>query len=162
MEVVETNAPKSYFPNIPLGPIGFEINMLRSATGRSYIAFCDRDKRRAILERLKLSARKGDMIAQNEIRIKRIIERTRAQGYSVRDPDFGGQFDESRQVSDDLRDSIAMPIQIGPIVPAVVNVTWSVRAMNRDKAVEFCLPALTTAVQDIAKALQKEQLDFTW
>ena len=34
MEVVETNAPKSNFPNIPLGPIGFQINMLRSATGR--------------------------------------------------------------------------------------------------------------------------------
>lgn len=162
MEVVETNAPKSYFPNISLGPIGFQINMLRSASGRSYIAHCDRDKRNTILERLKISNRPGDMIAQNDTRIKKMIERTRTQGYSARDPDFGGHFDESRQVFDDLRDSIAMPIQIGPIVPAVVNVTWSVRAMNREKAVEFCLPALAQAVHDIAKALQKERLDFTW
>tara|TARA_R110001599_G_scaffold151399_2_gene336131 strand:- start:500 stop:1327 length:828 start_codon:yes stop_codon:yes gene_type:complete len=162
MEVVETNAPKSYFPNIPLGPIGFEINMLRSASGRSYIAFCDSDKRNAILDRLKLSQRAGDMIAQNQARIEKMIDRTRAQGYSARDPDFGGHFDESRQVVDDLRDSIAMPIQIGPIIPAVVNVTWSVRAMNREKAVEFCLPALGEAVRNIATALQKERLDFTW
>ena len=162
MEVVETNAPKSYFPNIPLGPIGFEINMLRSASGRSYIAFCDSGKRNAILDRLKLSQRAGDMIAQNQARIEKMIDRTRAQGYSARDPDFGGHFDESRQVVDDLRDSIAMPINIGPIIPAVVNVTWSVRAMNREKAVEFCLPALGEAVRNIATALRKERLDFTW
>ncbi|PCH98226.1 MAG: transcriptional regulator [Rhodobacteraceae bacterium] len=161
MEVVETNAPKSYFPNIPLGPIGFEINMLRSATGRSYISFCDDDKRNIILERLKLSRRKGNLISQNDERIHLMIERTRAQGYSARDPDFGGNFDESRQVVDDLRDSIAMPIKTGPIVLAVVNVTWSLRAMNRKKAVEFCLPALRDAVTEIATSLQKERLDFT-
>ena len=136
--------------------------MLRSASGRSYIAFCDSGKRNAILDRLKLSQRAGDMIAQNQARIEKMIDRTRAQGYSARDPDFGGHFDESRQVVDDLRDSIAMPINIGPIIPAVVNVTWSVRAMNREKAVEFCLPALGEAVRNIATALQKERLDFTW
>lgn len=162
MEVLETNAPKSYFPNIPLGPIGFRINILRSASGRSYIAFCDKEKRMAIIERLKLSDRRGDLIARHDDRIRRMIERTRAQGYSARDPDWGGDFDESRQSVDDGRDSIAMPIRIGPFVPAVVNLTWSVRAMKRDKAVELCLPALQQATNDIAVALHKERLDFTW
>jgi IclR family mhp operon transcriptional activator len=162
MEVVEANAPKSYFPNIPLGPIGFQINILRSAAGRSYIAFCDNDKRETILERLKLSHRKGDMNAKNDEWVRKIIERTRSLGYSARDPDWGGNFDESRQGGDDGRDSIAMPIRIGPYVPAVVNLTWSVRSMKRDKAVELCLPALQKATADIAVALQKERLNFTW
>lgn len=162
MEVVETNAPKSNFPNIPLGPIGFQINMLRSATGRAYIAYCDDSKRNAILQRLKLSNRKGDRIAQNDAYIRKMIEAVRAQGYAMRDPAFGGDFDESRNVVDDRRDSIAMPIRIGPYVPASVNITWSAQAMNRQKAVENCLPSLKEAVENIAVALQKEKLSFTW
>ncbi|MDF1776326.1 MAG: helix-turn-helix domain-containing protein [Rhizobiaceae bacterium] len=162
MEVVETNAPKSNFPNIPLGPIGFQINMLRSATGRAYIAYCDDSKRNAILQRLKLSNRKGDRIAQNDAYIRKMIEGVRAQGYAMRDPAFGGDFDESRNVVDDRRDSIAMPIRIGPYVPASVNITWSAQAMNRQKAVENCLSALKEAVENIAVALQKEKLSFTW
>lgn len=162
MEVIEANTPKSYFSDIQLGPVGFQINMLRSASGRSYIAFCDSDKRKAILDRLKLSNRKGDLIARNDQRIQKMIERTRAQGYSARDPDFGGHFDESRHLVDDQRDSIAMPIRIGPHVPGVINLTWTARAMTRQKAVELCLPALREAVENTAAALQKERLDFTW
>ena len=162
MEVVEANAPKSYFPNIPLGPIGFQINILRSASGRSYIAFCDTDKRETILERLRLSDRQGDQIARNDDWVRKMIARTRDLGYSARDPDWGGHFDQSRQSSDDGRDSIAMPIRLGPYVPGVVNLTWSVRSMRRDKAVELCLPALQKATDDIAVALQKERLGFTW
>lgn len=52
-----------------------------------------------------------------------MIERTRSLRYSARDPDWGGDFDLSRQSSDDGRDSTAMPIRIGPCVPAVVNLT---------------------------------------
>ncbi|MEP2529944.1 helix-turn-helix domain-containing protein [Shimia sp.] len=162
MEVIETNAPKSYFPDIPLGPIGFRINFLRSASGRAYIAHCDSENRLAILNRLKLSSHKGDLIAQNDARIQKMIERTRENTYGARDPDFGGHFDESRQAVDDERDSIAMPIRISPHVPGVVNMTWTMRAMTREKAVELCLPALRSAVEDIAAALQKEKLNFTW
>lgn len=51
---------------MPPGPIGFQIDILRSAAGRSYIALCDSDKRETILERLKLSQRKGDQNAKND------------------------------------------------------------------------------------------------
>jgi len=162
MEVIETNAPKSDFSHIRLGPIGFKINMLRSAAGRAYLAYCDDNKRNAILDRLTLSNRDGDLIARNEEQVQKTISRTRKQGYGARDPDFGGDFDESRHVVDDERDSIALPIQIGPNIPGVINLTWSKRAMEREKAVEMCLPALREAVGEIATALLKEKLDFTW
>ena len=40
MEVLETNAARAYFDHIALGPVGFQVNMLRSASGRAFIAFC--------------------------------------------------------------------------------------------------------------------------
>jgi hypothetical protein len=45
MAVIETNRPRSYLSHIPLGPIGFRINMLRSASGRAYLAFCGESER---------------------------------------------------------------------------------------------------------------------
>jgi IclR family transcriptional regulator, mhp operon transcriptional activator len=57
MEVIEANAPRSYFHHIPLGPVGFQINMLRSATGRAYLAFCTERECAAILTRLRASRR---------------------------------------------------------------------------------------------------------
>jgi IclR family mhp operon transcriptional activator len=46
LEVIETNRPKSYFSHVPVGPIGFRINVLRSASGREYIAFVARTNAR--------------------------------------------------------------------------------------------------------------------
>jgi IclR family mhp operon transcriptional activator len=60
MEVIETNCPHPYFHHIPLGPIGFQINMLMSATGRAYLAFCSDSERAAVLSRLRRSQRPGD------------------------------------------------------------------------------------------------------
>lgn len=161
MEVIETNAPKSDFPYFPLGPIGFQINILRSATGRAYLAYCDADKRIAIINRLKLRERKGDLIAHDDAYVAALVERTRKQGYAVRDADFGGDFNETRNVIDDARDSIALPIRVGPHVPGVVNITWSMRSMRREKAVEMCLAGLREATDAIANALDKEKVDFT-
>ena len=104
MEVLETNAPRSYFHHIPFGPVGFKINILRSATGRAYLAFCKEPIRQSILDALRRSGREGDRLALNEAAVRKVIEETRALGYGLRAPDFGGNFDESRRVSDDGRD----------------------------------------------------------
>lgn len=45
MVVIETNRPMSYFNYILAAPIGFRINMLRSASGRTYLAFCSQKER---------------------------------------------------------------------------------------------------------------------
>ena len=41
MEVIETNVTRAYFDQIALGPMGFQVNMLRSASGRAFLAFCE-------------------------------------------------------------------------------------------------------------------------
>ncbi|MDF0602490.1 helix-turn-helix domain-containing protein [Psychromarinibacter sp. C21-152] len=95
MEVIETNARRAYFGDIPLGPAGFQVNMLRSASGRAYIAYCEDAVREAILERLRRSDRPGDRLARSPAYVARALQETWAQGFGLRDPDFGGHFESS-------------------------------------------------------------------
>jgi IclR family transcriptional regulator, mhp operon transcriptional activator len=150
MEVIETNAAHAYFDRIALGPLGFQVNMLRSATGRAYLAFCEDGVREAILETLRRSDREGDRLAQARATVERILAETRAQGYGLRDPDFGGDFDRSRSLADDGRDSLAVAIRVGQHVPGTINLTWSKRALNREKATAAFANPLAAAAAEIA------------
>jgi IclR family mhp operon transcriptional activator len=161
MEVLETNAPRSYFHHIPLGPIGFKINILRSATGRAYIAFCEEPIRQSILDTLRRSGHEGDRLAMNDAAVRKIIEETRAQGYALRAPDFGGSFDETIGVSDDGRDSLGVAIRVGAHVPGAINVTWARRALSREKAIGLLAEPAMKAAEEISVRLMKSHENFT-
>lgn len=153
MEVIETNASRAYFDKIPLGPVGFRVNMLRSASGRAYLAACEEPVRETILQALRRSAHKGDRLAHSPAYVQAVIEQVRAQGFALRDADFGGDFDEGRSVVNDGRDSLGVAIRIGAFVVGAINITWAQRALKREAAVaRFSGPALKAA-DDIAKRL---------
>jgi len=155
MEVIETNASRAYIDNIPLGPVGFRVNMLRSASGRAYLAFCEDAVREAILNALRLSTHKGDRSAHSPDYVSQMLQEVRTLGYAQRDPDFGGDFDEGRSVVDDGRDSLGVAIQQGLHVAGAINITWSQRAFRRDTAIaRFAQPA-TEAAKAIADALSR-------
>ena len=162
MEVIETNAPRAYFSGIPLGPIGFRISMLRSASGRTYLAFCDEEKRETILNRLRKSNQEGNRLAQFPELVTEVLEKTREQGFSFRDHEFGGHFNKPRHAVDDGRDSIAMPIVIGSHVPGVINLTWTKKVLSRQEVVERYHSALKSAVDSIADALAHDPGNFSW
>lgn len=153
MEVIETNAARAYFDRIPLGPVGFQVNMLRSASGRAFIAFCEAPVREAVLEALRRSDRKGDRLAHSPERLAAILAETRAQGFGLRDPDFGGHFDQGRSLQDDGRESLAVPIRLGPHVPGTLNITWTRRALKRDRALALLVPAAREASEEIARRM---------
>lgn len=153
MEVLETNAARAYFDRIPLGPVGFQVNMLRSASGRAFIAFCEAPVREAILETLRRSERKGDRLARLPERVAAIRAETRAQGFGLRDPDFGGHFDEGRSTHDDGRESLALPIRLGPHVPGTLNITWTRRALPRARALALLVPRAREAAAEIARRM---------
>lgn len=153
MEVIETNSPKSYFSYIPLGPVGFRINMLRSATGRAYLAFCSEAERQAVLQRLRASNEPGNYLARQPAAVKALLEETRALGYGLRAQDFGGHFDKTRREWDDKRESIAVPIWAGEEVVAVVNLTWLHSVATRAQIVKKHLPHLRQAARDISAGL---------
>lgn len=153
MEVIETNRPRSYFSHIPLGPIGFRVNMLRSATGRAYLAFCSESERQAMLQRLGSSSEPGNFMARRPEMVKRLLAETRRLGYGHRTPDFGGHFDQSRREWNDGRDSIAVPIWAGDEVIAAVNLTWIHKVATVQQVVRAHLPQITAAAREISLKL---------
>ena len=153
MEVVETNSPRAYFDALPAAPLGFRANLLRSASGRAYLAFCPDEEREAVLRRLRERDVAGHELARDPAAIRRIVETTRRRGYSVRDPDFGGHYSKPRAESDDGRNSIAMPIRSGTEVLGCVNLTWRKKALTIAQLVERYAGDLRAAVATIEERL---------
>lgn len=136
MEVVEATAPRSYFDHIALGPVGFQVNMLLSATGRAYLAFCPEQEREATLDRLRHSQRGGDRMARDRKWLDDVLAKTRQQGFGARDPRFGGNYDLTRRDYDDGRDSLAVPVYVGDRVPGCINLTWIRRVKSQADIVQ--------------------------
>lgn len=155
MEVLETNAARAYFDNITLGPVGFQVNMLRSASGRAFVSFCEAPVREAILETLRRSDRKGNRIARSADYVAQILTETRSQGFGLRDVDFGGDFDEGRGMVDDGRESLGVPIRLGNHVPGTLNITWTRRVLRREKAIALLVPAALQAAEEISRRLMR-------
>ena len=149
MEVVETNSPRAYFDELPAGPIGFRANLLRSASGRAYLAFCPDAEREAVLRRLRDRDVVGHELAHDPVAVRRIVAATRRRGYSVRAPDFGGHYSKTRRELDDGRSSIAMPVRSGGHVLACVNLTWRRKALTLTQVVDRYAGDLRTAVTAI-------------
>lgn len=146
VEVIETNSPRAYFDDLPLGPIGFRANMLRSASGRAYLAFCPDREREAVVRRLRQKNQPGDERAHDEAWLDGVVEATRRRGYSTRDADFGGHYSKTREEWNDARNSIAMPIRLDGHVLGCINLTWKNQLMTLAAAVKRHLGALADAV----------------
>lgn len=155
MEVLETNVSRAYFDKIPLGPVGFRVNMLRSASGRAFLAFCEDPVREAILSALRRSTHHGDRMAHVPAFVQTVLAQGRAQGFALRDPDFGGDFDAGRAVIDDGRESLAVPIRVGDHVPGTINITWAQRVFKRDAAIARFFAPAAQAAESIANALSR-------
>ncbi|CAM3715097.1 Transcriptional regulator [Polaromonas hydrogenivorans] len=153
MEVIETNSPKSYFSNIPLGPIGFRVNMLRSASGRAYLAFCGEPERQAVLQRLCANDEPGDYLAKRPSVVARLLKETKRLGYGQRYQDFGGHYNLSRREWTDGRDSIAVPVIVGSDVVAVINLTWFHKVKTVEQIVAAHLETLKDASAEITRRL---------
>lgn len=155
MEVIETNYPRSYFDYIPLGPVGFRINMLMSATGRAYLAFCEPEEREEILAGLRRSPHPGDARAHDRWWVQAIVRKTRRRGFGIRAVDFGGHYDKPRGEFDDRRCSIAVPITLpGAGVTGCLNLTWFRRVARAEKIVADHLDDLREAAHRISGAMQ--------
>ena len=153
MAVIETNVSRAYFADIPLGPVGFAVNMLRSASGRAFLAFAEAPVRESVLEALRRSDRPGDRGARDPAYVAHLLAETRAQGFGLRDPDFGGDYDRGRAEVDDGRESLAVPIRLGAHVPGTLNITWTRRVLGREAGARQLAGAVAEAAQEVAARL---------
>lgn len=155
MVVIETNRPMSDFDYIssPTALGSFSVNMLRSASGRCYLAFCSPKERAASLACLRESARPGDALARNTAKLDKVLAEVRARGYGTRDPDFGGHYDFPRSKVNDGRNSIAVPVRAGDKVVGCINLTWIARVATVSVIIERFLPQLGEAARAISKRM---------
>ncbi len=155
MEVIETNRPKSYFAHISHAHVGFRINMLLSASGRAYLAYCGEKELQAVLQRLRASGEPGNFLAHRPTMVARLLEETRRLGYGARHAGFGGNYNLSRSQSDDDRDSIAVPVNVGSDVIAAVNLTFLHKVKTPQEIVSAHLGTLRDAATEIARRVQR-------
>nr|WP_315529448.1 IclR family transcriptional regulator C-terminal domain-containing protein [uncultured Achromobacter sp.] len=153
MIVRETNRNQSYF-TIRRDNIGFRINMLRSAVGRAYLAFCAEKERESVLAALRRSRREGDALAHDSRAVAAMLDRTRRQGYGLREQRFGGDYDKPRRDQNDRLEALAVPI-VAPSgrVYGCVNVVWIQGVRSVDQMVEQCLDPLRRAAQAISAGM---------
>jgi IclR family transcriptional regulator, mhp operon transcriptional activator len=149
METLETNSSRTYFDALPPRPRGYRVNMLGSASGRAYLAFCSEQEFDAVIARLRHKDLPADALANDDEALRRLVETTRQRGYGIRAPDFGGDYSRPRSDVDDGRESIAMPVRLGQRVVATINLTWRRQVMSTTGMVQRHLGDLRAAVATV-------------
>lgn len=155
MIVCETNRAQSYF-RVQYDGIGSRLNMLRSAVGRAYLAFCPEKERKSILSALCRSRRAGDAAARNHAALDVVLERTRRQGYGLREQSYGGEYDKTRSEQNDRLEALAVPIlsESGRLY-GCVNIVWIQNVRTVDQMVQQCLESLRRTAKDIARKMKR-------
>ncbi|MGO4762068.1 helix-turn-helix domain-containing protein [Cupriavidus sp. 2KB_3] len=153
MVLCETNRAESYF-TIRRDNIGFHVNMLRSAVGQAYLAFCPQKEREIVLAALRRSRRVGDAVARDPAYVARLIELTQQRGYGVREQEFGGDYDKPRTEADDRLEALAVPIMENKLrVYGCVNIVWIRGVRTQEQIVKQCLHPLRHTADAIARKM---------
>jgi IclR family mhp operon transcriptional activator len=150
VEIVETNGPVVRLDSAVLGPVGFKLSYIHTATGRAYLAACAPDERRAIIDRL----RPKGATAEAEVLLEEILALTRRQGYAARDPVHPWPDRSKILTMRDGRRSIAVPVMAQGQAVASLNLTWPARRTTIDDITARHLGTLQATAREIGHALE--------
>jgi len=151
MKLIETSRRESSLA-MHRDSIGFRIDMIVSAVGRAYLAFCPEPERERILAHLRKHPGRypnGGMLDARAV--ERALAQTRERGYGVRDPRFGGLGWMSEE-DDDRLAAIAVPVMSGGTVLACINIVWPRRFNTEAETARRYLAVLQRTAADIAAA----------
>ena len=73
METLETNSSRTYFDALPPRPHGFRVNMLGSASGRAYLAYCTEQEFDAVIARLRHRDVPAHHLAFDDEALRRLV-----------------------------------------------------------------------------------------
>lgn len=117
LQIVETN--RSLTPLlVNRSEIGDRVDMLSSAVGRAYLAFCTQAERDEILKGIRKL--RGDRSVSD---VPRILRETRDRGYGERDSGFTGGTNRYPFLADKLY-AIAVPVHLRGRVLCCINLLW--------------------------------------
>lgn len=155
MQLCETSRRRAYFTLNRL-EIGYRINMLLSAPGRAYLAYCPDRERAALLKKLSRDPGIGAELLGKPREFERLLDTTRQRGYAVRDPKWGGDYRRPREEFDDGLAAIAVPILGRNRVIGCVNIVWIARILTVDRIVSAHVQQLQSAAARIAELVDTE------
>jgi len=142
MYLRETTRRKSPL-TIDNATVGLRLPMLRSATGRVYLAYCSDAEREAILDNLARSTAPEDAGARDRRYVRNMLSLTRRNGYGQQ---HGEIFPKTA--------AIAVPIMHEERVMACLNISFIASALTpRDAAARY-LNALRSASHTIEEKIR--------
>jgi IclR family mhp operon transcriptional activator len=118
--------------------VGVRLPMLRSATGRAYLASCANGELERILENLRAGGRPEDAGAYDQKLVRALIAQTRKRGYGEREEDM---FPKTS--------AIAVPVFLDERPIACLNVTFIASVLTPDEAAARYLDLLRRASREI-------------
>lgn len=126
--------------------IGRRLPMLRTASGRAWLAFAPEPERRVCLELLRTRDEPEDRPFLDPVALSSLLGQSRERGYGVR---LGEAFLPKTS-------SVAMPVIVNGSVRACVTVIWITTALSPARAeAEFAAPMRRVA-DEIAERLKEE------
>ena len=127
------------------GTVGIRFPMLRSATGRAYLAFCPSNEREQILCNLTSARELGHEVIADRERFDAMLAGVRERGYGAR---YGEDPVETG--------AIAVPIRSDERVLGCVNVTFIRRAMSPEEAAGRYLSPMQATADRIGQGLDTD------
>ncbi len=147
MVVRETTHPRSPL-SVDRAMLGREVPMLRTASGRAYLAFCPDAEREEILENIRAQEQEADEPYLAPGAIDSMLRIVRRNGYATR-------LNEPYVTK---TSSIAVPITVNGHVSACVTIVWLSSAMASTRAIKQFTPHLRQAAAEIAQKIASAEL----
>jgi len=146
MEIVETTRKKQAVV-VNRESIGIEPEILRSAVGHAYFAYCPDAEREEILERLSLQKTEQGRLAKDKVWIAELLQRVRQRGYGQRDV-------HAWPAPAGMLCGIAVPVYVDLKVKACINIVWPEGAVSSELVEQRYYPRLQEAADQLSKLLQ--------
>jgi IclR family mhp operon transcriptional activator len=124
--------------------IGRRLPVLRTSSGRAYIAFCPPEERQVILRHIGRLDEPEDRPFLLDMAIDRMVRDTQERGFGVRD---GGEFNPKTA-------SLALPILRGDAVLGCISVIWIRTAMKLGEAVGQFVEPMQAAARQLVEAIE--------
>jgi|GEM_PF-250712 len=122
--------------------LGQRPDLVTTSMGRAYLAFCPHEERERHFRRLRADTNRV-FTAEDERRLRALIEQVRVDGYAIRDP----------KTQPYRTTTFAMPIREGETVHAVINISFFTTAIPPHELQEKIIQPLRATTTVIEKAI---------
>jgi len=149
MRVIDSNRA-AYGAKWRRSVVGEDVDLLESAMGRAFLAYCAPQEQRDLLDRILAVDRPR---ARRREAIERELALTRERGFGSRDSLYSGP--DSHH--DQRLSAIAVPVLVGTGAVACISCVWDTQSASPTEVIERCLAHLARHAAGIGAACGSER-----